>query len=77
MAFAALIHHYLPDAFDFNQLNPKNRRYNFTLAFRIAEEKAGIYPLLDVDDMVAYAKPDWKCVFCYVQSIYRRFKDED
>lgn len=39
-------------------------------------EKAGIYPLLDVDDMVAMRKPDWKCVFTYVQAIYRRFKDE-
>lgn len=26
--------------------------------------------------MVAMRKPDWKCVFTYVQSIYRRFKDE-
>lgn len=39
-------------------------------------EKAGIYPLLDVDDMVAMRKPDWKCVFTYVQSIHRRFKDD-
>lgn len=42
-----------------------------------SSEKAGIYPLLDVDDMVAMRKPDWKCVFTYVQSIYRRFKDQD
>jgi hypothetical protein len=40
-------------------------------------EKAGIAPLLDVDDMVMYKKPDWKCVFTYVQSIYRRFKNDD
>jgi hypothetical protein len=43
----------------------------------VADEKADIAPLLDVDDMVATRKPDWKCVFTYVQSIYRRFKDED
>ncbi|CAH2208593.1 jg21934 [Pararge aegeria aegeria] len=42
----------------------------------LSSEKAGIYPLLDVDDMVSMRKPDWKCVFTYVQSIYRRFKDE-
>ncbi|KAK9752688.1 Calponin homology (CH) domain [Popillia japonica] len=77
MAFCALIHHFLPDSFDYNTLNPKNRRHNFTLAFRVADEKAGIAPLLDVDDMVAIRKPDWKCVFTYVQSIYRRFKDDD
>ena len=37
MAFCALIHHFYPDAFDFEKLNPKNRRYNFDLAFKTAE----------------------------------------
>ncbi|XP_032517201.2 uncharacterized protein LOC116769997 isoform X2 [Danaus plexippus] len=76
LAFCALLHHFLPDAFDYSSLSADSRRHNFTLAFKIADEKAGIYPLLDVDDMVAMRKPDWKCVFTYVQSIYRRFKDE-
>ncbi|XP_045498114.1 titin isoform X1 [Colias croceus] len=76
LAFCALLHHFLPDAFDYSALSPDKRRHNFTLAFKVADEKAGIYPLLDVDDMVAMRKPDWKCVFTYVQSIYRRFKDE-
>ncbi|KAK7084650.1 hypothetical protein SK128_000763 [Halocaridina rubra] len=39
-------------------------------------EKAGVYPLLDVDDMVMMQKPDWKCVFTYVQALYKRLKDE-
>jgi hypothetical protein len=43
----------------------------------VCSEKADIAPLLDVEDMVVMKKPDWKCVFTYVQSIYRRFKDED
>ena len=34
---------------------------------------ADIAPLLDVDDMVRMKNPDWKCVFTYVQSFYRRF----
>ncbi|XP_063536710.1 uncharacterized protein LOC134746285 isoform X2 [Cydia strobilella] len=76
LAFCALVHHFLPDAFDYSKLTPEKRRHNFTLAFKVADEKAGIYPLLDVDDMVAMRKPDWKCVFTYVQSIHRRFKDE-
>lgn len=51
--------------------------YNNEVPYMIIfSEKAGIYPLLDVDDMVAMRKPDWKCVFTYVQAIYRRFKDE-
>ena len=41
----------------------------------LPRELAGIYPLLEVDDMVKFKKPDWKCVFTYVQSFYRRFRD--
>ncbi|CAG9787008.1 unnamed protein product [Diatraea saccharalis] len=77
LAFCALLHHFLPEAFDYSKLTPEKRRHNFTLAFKVADEKAGIYPLLDVDDMVAMRKPDWKCVFTYVQSIHRRFKDQN
>ncbi|KAK3910441.1 Smoothelin-like protein 2 [Frankliniella fusca] len=77
LAFCALIHHFIPDAFDYDALVPTQRRKNFELAFRVAEEKADIAPLLDVEDMVMMKRPDWKCVFTYVQSIYRRFKDED
>ncbi|CAH1154637.1 unnamed protein product [Phaedon cochleariae] len=77
LAFCALIHHFLPEAFDYQSLTPKDRRHNFELAFKVASDKADIFPLLDVDDMMATRKPDWKCVFTYVQSIYRRFKDEE
>lgn len=73
LAFCALIHHFYPEAFDFSKLNPKNRRGNFTLAFEKAEKLADIAPLLDVEDMVRMKTPDWKCVFTYVQSFYRRF----
>lgn len=75
LAFCALLHYYYPEAFDFSKLDPEQRRYNFTLAFKAAEEFAGLYPLLDVDDMVKYKKPDWKCVFTYVQTFYRRFRN--
>ena len=36
---------------------------------------ADICPLLDVEDMVMFEKPDWKCVFTYVQSFFRRFRN--
>ncbi|XP_037936523.1 smoothelin-like protein 1 isoform X10 [Teleopsis dalmanni] len=75
LAFCALIHHFLPDAFDYSKLTPQTRRHNFELAFTVADEKAGIAPLLDVEDMVVMKRPDWKCVFVYVQSIYRRFRN--
>jgi hypothetical protein len=74
LAFCALVHRYYPNAFDFSKLNPQNRRGNFELAFKSAEELAGIDPLLDVEDMVRMKSPDWKCVFTYVQSFYRRFE---
>ncbi|XP_041630878.1 smoothelin isoform X10 [Drosophila kikkawai] len=75
LAFCALIHHFLPDAFDYTKLTKQTRRHNFELAFSVADEKAGIAPLLDVEDMVEMSRPDWKCVFVYVQSIYRRFRN--
>nr|CAI5839324.1 unnamed protein product [Callosobruchus analis] len=37
LAFCALIHHFLPDAFDYHKLTPKDRRHNFELAFKVAE----------------------------------------
>ncbi len=37
LAFCALIHAFYPEAFDFGQLDARNRRHNFTLAFKAAE----------------------------------------
>ena len=37
LAFCALIHYYYPEAFDYDKLEAKNRRYNFELAFKTAE----------------------------------------
>lgn len=74
LAFCALIHHFIPDAFDFETLDARNRKQNFQLAFDTAQHKADIFPLLEVDDMILMGNnPDWKCVFTYVQSIYRKF----
>ncbi|RNA14655.1 smoothelin 1 isoform X6 [Brachionus plicatilis] len=70
LAFCALLHHFMPNEFDFATLKSNNRRFNFDLAFKTAESKAGIVPLLDVDDMIEMGdSPDWKCVFTYVHSI--------
>ncbi|CAF0704121.1 unnamed protein product [Brachionus calyciflorus] len=77
MAFCALIHSAVPDTFDFNRLNPKNRKGNFDLAFKVAEDKCDISPLLETEDMLMMGnKPDWKCVFTYVQSFYRKLELE-
>ncbi|XP_038059621.1 smoothelin-like isoform X2 [Patiria miniata] len=72
MAFCAIVHYHFPNAFDFDSLDKKNRRKNFDLAFDSAEKHADIMPLLETDDMIMMKnKPDWKCVFTYVQSLYR------
>jgi hypothetical protein len=40
-------------------------------------DKCDISPLLDVEDMLLMGnKPDYKCVFTYVQSFYRKFEIE-
>ncbi|KAI1278055.1 Smoothelin-like protein 2 [Halotydeus destructor] len=75
LAFCALVHHFYPDAFDYSTLDAIQRRKNFDLAFRVAEEKADIMPLLEADDMILMKnKPDWKCVFTYVHSMYRELR---
>ncbi|KAL5965745.1 Smoothelin-like protein 1 [Taenia solium] len=76
MAFCALIHHFYPDAFDFSTLKPENRRANFELAFKTAEELGNVAPLLDVEDLLRTKVPDWKCIFTQIQLYYRRFQLE-
>ena len=49
-----------------------NYVYQYTTADVHCRKVADIAPLLDVDDMVRMQKPDWKCVFTYVQSFYRK-----
>ncbi|KAG1684345.1 Smoothelin [Nymphon striatum] len=76
LAFCALTHHFYPDAYDYYALKPENRRINFDLAFRMAEECGGVCPLLETDDMIMMKdKPDWKCVFTYVQSLYQKYRN--
>nr|KAF6467886.1 smoothelin like 1 [Rousettus aegyptiacus] len=71
MAFCALIHKFFPDAFDYAGLDPTERRHNFALAFSTAEKLADCAQLLEVDDMVRLAVPDSKCVYTYIQELYR------
>ncbi|NXW08196.1 SMTL2 protein, partial [Fregetta grallaria] len=78
MAFCALVHSFFPEAFDYNKLDPANRKQNFELAFTVAEKMAHCDRLIEVDDMMVMGhKPDPMCVFTYVQSLYnhlRRFE---
>ncbi|KAM6318006.1 smoothelin [Podargus strigoides] len=75
MAFCALVHNFFPEAFDYSQLTPQNRRYNFEVAFSSAEALVDCVPLVEVEDMMIMGKkPDSKCVFTYVQSLYNHLR---
>ncbi|XP_021258196.1 smoothelin-like protein 1 isoform X3 [Numida meleagris] len=71
LAFCALIHSFFPDAFDYGSLEPHDRQRNFTLAFTTAEERVDCAQLLEVEDMLRLAVPDAKCIYTYVQELYR------
>ncbi|XP_071388972.1 smoothelin-like protein 2 [Centroberyx affinis] len=75
MAFCALVHSFFPLDFDFNALDPANRKHNLELAFATAEEQADCVRLIEVEDMMEMGnKPDPMCVFTYVQSLYNHLK---
>ncbi|XP_061607625.1 smoothelin-like protein 2 [Phyllopteryx taeniolatus] len=75
MAFCALIHSFFPLEFDYNTLNPANRKQNLQQAFTTAETQADCLRLIEVDDMLEMGdKPDPMCVFTYVQSLYSHLK---
>jgi len=77
MAFVALVDHFCPGRIPVDKLTPQTRRENFEHAFKVADEDFGVYPLLDVNDMVALDAPDWKSVFAYVQILYQAMKGKD
>uniref|UniRef100_A0A8C2WKG0 Calponin-homology (CH) domain-containing protein n=1 Tax=Cyclopterus lumpus TaxID=8103 RepID=A0A8C2WKG0_CYCLU len=75
MAFCALVHSFFPLDFDYNALEPANRKHNLQLAFATAEEQADCLRLIEVEDMMMMGdKPDPMCVFTYVQSLYSHLK---
>jgi len=78
LAFCALIHHFFPQAFDFEKLSKENRKHNFELAFQTGERLAGIPDFIsgdDMDEMICSGRLDPKVVFAYVQEVYRALKD--
>jgi hypothetical protein len=45
------------------------------MAFNTAYTKANIMPLLEVNDMIKMGnRPDDKCIFTYVSTIYSKFQ---
>lgn len=70
MAFCALMHKFNPDEFDYNELDPENKRHNFDLAFKTGEKCKNIPILLDTEDMVRMKKPEPRSVQTYIQWVW-------
>ncbi|UYV61343.1 SPECC1 [Cordylochernes scorpioides] len=73
LAFCALLHSYLPHLIPYHDLDPKDKRHNFSLAFKAAES-VGIPTTLRLNDMLCQERPDWQSVMSYVTSIYKHFE---
>lgn len=79
-AFCGLVHSFFPDEFGWSAVHEnaeteEKRRHNFNLAFDTALKRADAEPLIEVDDMIFMGnRPDAKCIFCYLQSLYNKLK---
>ncbi|XP_064460361.1 cytospin-A-like isoform X2 [Ornithodoros turicata] len=74
LAFCALLHTYLGDSkIPYDQLDSKDKRRNFSIAFEAAET-VGIPSTLLVNELIALERPDWQSIMAYVTSIYKHFE---
>lgn len=73
LAFCALLHTYLGDKVPYDQLDSKDKRRNFSIAFEAAES-AGIPSTLNVNELICLERPDWQSIMAYVTSIYKHFE---
>merc|ERR1712114_113282 len=77
LAFAALIHNFFPNAFDYRALKidtPQDRMKNYEIAFATGEKFAGVPDFLTAEDMACMVQEnriDPKMIFSYVQEVYR------
>jgi hypothetical protein len=62
---------YFPDATSLRHTGALSPAERFRAAFRVAEERAGVRPMLDVDDLLACApRPDKRSVMMYVAALW-------
>ncbi|CAF0996362.1 unnamed protein product [Didymodactylos carnosus] len=73
LAFCSLLHSYLPDMINLDEIKNETKRKRFEIAFNIANS-VGILSILDIDEMVNTEWPDWEKVMYYVALIFRHFE---
>ncbi|OWA50518.1 Cytospin-B [Hypsibius exemplaris] len=73
LAFCAFLHSYLPDRIPFRELDSKDKRRNFSLAFEAAKS-IGVQPTLEINDLLSDDRPDWRSVMGFVVAIYTHFE---
>ncbi|XP_069136952.1 dystrophin-like isoform X1 [Argopecten irradians] len=70
LAFNALLHHFRPELFEYNDLLTNSNEKNLDHAFRIAHDTLGIDRLLDPED-VDVENPDKKSVMMYLMCFFQ------
>jgi len=70
LAFNALIHHFAPELFDYNQLIGSDSYTNLQHAFTVAHDRLGIVRLLDPEDVNATSL-DKKSIMMYITCCYK------
>ncbi|XP_013786548.1 cytospin-A-like [Limulus polyphemus] len=73
LAFCAILHTYLPDLIPYNDLDNKDKKRNFTIAFKAAES-VGISTTLNLNELISLERPDWQSIMAYVTSLYKHFE---
>lgn len=73
LAFCALMHSYLPNQIQYHDLDNKDKKKNFMLAFQAAES-VGIPTTLNINELISQERPDWQSIMTYVTSIYKHFE---
>jgi hypothetical protein len=75
-AFCALMHRLDPTLCDYPSLDKDDEHVNLAMGFKLAEEHLGIWPLLDVDDMLDEdegMRPDEQCILTYISEFPSAF----
>jgi len=70
LAFCAIIHRYRPNLIPYDQLTQKNPRFNFQLAFDVAEKNLGIGKLINVEDILKYQDEFW--ITTYLGELFQK-----